>query len=359
METTPSVEPGEATEGVSFWRRYFWPNWERRKRMLVRQAWVLVIGAWIGLTFCYLLPQDFRSRSAVYVMIAWAAFLMRTLVFHVGLLLLVVAIVAAVRKKWRMLVAAAPLLLLTLGPEVWEYRPRSRPEATGKPIKAMSINLLMINKDTAPALSEIESEKPDLLLLQEYTAHWHEALSTALKKDMPHSVFFPREDSFGAAVYSKWPLEGPLDRYMSLGRGSVPQIRVVASVEGRRIAVYNVHLLPPRLFNYTKEHRQQFADLADRLREEKLPAVLAGDFNFTPRTPNAGVLRSIGMTDAHRQGGWGRGTTWPCNGALRFLPGIRLDQIWLRNGLVCTDCRVGARIGSDHLPVVAELRAED
>jgi endonuclease/exonuclease/phosphatase (EEP) superfamily protein YafD len=354
--TAPAPEGAEpAVETVSRWRRLLWPSWEDRKRMLRKQAWVFVIVAWVGVVFCYAMPQDFRARSPVYVAFAWMAFLMRAGILHAGLALGVVAAIAAARRSWKLLAATAPLLLVTLGPALWDYRPRSRPAASGRAFTVMSANLLMINRDTQPIIAEVGKVKPDILLLQEYTAHWHEALRKALAEDMPHCTFFPREDSFGAAVYSRWPLEGDLGRYVPLGGGTVPQIRVVANVDGRRIAVYNVHLLPPRLFRYTREHRRQFADLLEKIGAEKLPVVLGGDFNFTPRTPNAARLRALGMIDAHNQGGWGRGTTWPVNGALRWLPGIRLDHVWLRNGLVCTECRRGAHHGSDHLAVIARL----
>jgi endonuclease/exonuclease/phosphatase (EEP) superfamily protein YafD len=353
-ESQQEDSPTEAT--APLWRRLLWPAWEDRKRMLYRQAWVMVTLAWIGVIFCYAMPQDFRATSSAYVAIAWFAFLIRAGIFHLGLPLAVVAVTAGARRSWKLLAVSAPLLLITVAPELWEYRPRSRPEARAPAFTVMSANLLMINRNTAPIIEQIRAQKPDVLLLQEYTAHWHTALQEAFAKDLPHSICFPREDSFGAAVYSRRPLENKAGGYLRLGHGDVPQIRVVTGLGGRRVALYNVHLLPPRRFDYTKRHRWQFADLLEKLEAEKLPVILGGDFNFTPRTPNAARLRSLGMIDAHCQGGWGRGATWPVNGALRWLPGVRLDQVWLGNGLVCTECRRGTHHGSDHLAVLAKIR---
>jgi len=132
-------------------------------------------------------------------------------------------------------------------------------------------------------------------------------------------------------------------------------MRAVIELAGRRVAVYNIHLLPPWGLEYTTENRLQFADLLDKLAGERLPVILAGDFNFTETSPNAASLRGIGLRDAHDLGGWGRGTTWPVNSFFRWIPSLRLDHIYLSDELTCSRCRTGVGTGSDHRPVVAEI----
>ena len=126
-------------------------------------------------------------------------------------------------------------------------------------------------------------------------------------------------------------------------------------IETRQVAVYNIHLLPPRRFDWTREHRAQFADLLDRLRQEPLPLILGGDFNSAPATPNVAALRGLGLIDSHRQAGRGRGATWPVRSFFRWLPGLRLDYIWLGRGMICTECRRGVGEGSDHRPIIARI----
>ena len=67
---------------------------------------------------------------------------------------------------------------------------------------------------------------------------------------------------------------------------------------GRDVALYNLHLLPPRRLDYTAEGRLQFADLLDRLTAERLPVIVAGDFNLTETTPQHADLRRVGLADA-------------------------------------------------------------
>ena len=76
--------------------------------------------------------------------------------------------------------------------------------APGAPtLRVMSVNLLMINERYDEVIARIRAERPDVLLLQEYTGWWHRSMHPALSADYPHCRFETRDDSFGAAVYSR------------------------------------------------------------------------------------------------------------------------------------------------------------
>jgi endonuclease/exonuclease/phosphatase (EEP) superfamily protein YafD len=165
-----------------------------------------------------------------------------------------------------------------------------------------------------------------------------------------------REDSFGIALFSRRPFAGEVDSHFPLGHGQVEQMRAEIDVGGRRFALYNVHLLPPRTPLYTSEHRLQFADLLDTLQAETLPYVVCGDFNFPETTSQHAALKRAGVREAHELAGWGRGATWPINGVFRYLvPGIRIDHVYLSPHLTATRCETGVGRGSDHRPVVVDV----
>lgn len=331
------------------------PSWEHRKRLMRIEAWVLVVGAYALVTFAYAWPPDFRNQAPAYVAMAWSAALVCTFVFHGGLLLAVVALAAAYARSWRLFAATIPLLLVTLGPSLLSYWPRTADEVYGETPTVMSVNLLMANRTTAPIIKEIEAVRPDVLLLQEYTLHWHEALQAKIGADYPHICYITRDDSFGAAIYSRRPFVDALQRYVSLGQATEPQMRAVIEIDDRKVAVYNIHLMPPKGMEYTIENRSQFADLLDVLAAEPLPTIMGGDFNFTENSPNASALRRQGFADAYSVGGLGRGGTWPVNSFFRWIPGIRLDHVYLSGGLTCVESRTGTGEGSDHRPVIARI----
>lgn len=331
------------------------PARKRRKHRSAWPVWLIVITCYLAVVFAFACPQDFRNSSPTYVWTAWTAFMIRTFLFHLGLLWSAIAVAALAWRRWRPLIAALPLVTFCVGPALWSYLPTSKPAVAGQTVTVMSVNLLGRNQNTGPMVAEVLATSPDVLLSQEYRPHWHRAFQQALGDQYPHTSHVQRTDNFGLTIYSRLPFVEPVDMAVPLGTAGTPQARAVLRIAGRDVALYNVHLMPPKGCARTTEQRQEFADLLDRLRREELPVVLCGDFNFTNASAFADELRRLGLVDVHQISGWGRGSTWPMRGALRRLPGIRLDHIFLSRELTSPHSRTGTGQGSDHRPVIAEI----
>ena len=71
MSGDPSEQGSETTQrsGSFLWRA----SWEHRKRLLRIEAWVLVVGAYVLVTFAYAWPADFRGQVATAVRTAQGA----------------------------------------------------------------------------------------------------------------------------------------------------------------------------------------------------------------------------------------------------------------------------------------------
>lgn len=336
-------------------RRILLPDRQQRKSMLRRDAWTLIIAAYVLLVLAYVWPQDFRSDSWAYNLVCYGLFMVRTFVWHIGLVVLLIGLLATWRKAWRLAAATIPLIGITLGPEIVHFLPKRPAAVQGEPITVMSVNLLYCNLRTGPILDEIHAADPDVLLLQEYTPDWHRAMQEAIGERYPHVAYVTRDNPFGAAIYSQRPFIGQVETRLSLGNVGTPQMRAVVEVEGHQVAVYNIHLQPPYGLMRTTLTRHQLADLCDLLAMEPLPAIVSGDLNFTGRSPNAALLREVGLVDSHELAGWGRGSTWPVNSFFRCVPGIRLDHIYVSETLACTRSWTGTGLGSDHRPVMATV----
>ncbi len=79
------------------------------------------------------------------------------------------------------------------------------------------------------------------------------------------------------------------------------------------------------------------------------PALIVGDFNLPVDSSIYGQVWN-NYHDAFSQAGWGWGYTKWTN-----WYGIRIDHILYEKAWACTKCWVGPNIGSDHLPLVADL----
>lgn len=348
-----AVQPG--TGPRSLLRRVLWPHWKERKRLLAPRAWFIVAASYLAIIFAYALPQDFRTTGTVYVALTWFVLMIRTFLFQLGLLLALIVVVAGLLRQWRLLLATLPVLTFSLGPDVWSYVPGRCPVVAGETIRVLTANLLYTNRDTAPLVAEVAGADADVVVLQEYTPAWQAAMRPALGTKYHYAQELTRQDAFGWAIYAKRPFDGPVNCNLTLGRESTPQLRAVLRIDGRPVAFYCVHLLPPRTLVWTAGQREEFATLLDRLREERLPIVLCGDFNFTNRSPFAAALARLGLRDVHEVSGWGRGTTWSVFGFYRALPGVRLDHIYISRELTSTACSTGVGQGSDHRPVTGTI----
>lgn len=110
-------QAGKTTGDDESWlRRWLWPSWSQRKRMLRAEAWAFLVVCHAVIGFAYLWPSDFRNISSWHVAGAWAAFMVRTFLFHLGLVLVVIAAVAAWARSWCLCGASLPVALVTVGP---------------------------------------------------------------------------------------------------------------------------------------------------------------------------------------------------------------------------------------------------
>lgn len=331
-----------------------WKSWRSRV------AWLLVCTAYVGLGYAFFLP-DLGDDGRIGNVLMWLAFVGRTFAFHAGIGLLLIAVWMAAFRLWRPLMAMVPLVAVSLGPTAISYVPELEyRELNGTTV--MSVNLLVGSRSPTRAVQEIERLDPDMVLVQEYSTRAHEVMEPALREKYPHIVHAIRDDAFGQAVYSKLAFVEPPKTYPppSLGEGwrkggiinlSDPQIRVVVMIGGREVVVQNVHTIPPVSPSHLAEQRRLLRWLVEFAASESRPVIMGGDFNATDES--LGMLHAAGLWNSHGAAG-GRDVTWHDSGWASYLPGVRIDHIWVK-GMDTEWWDRAASIGSDHRPIVAKV----
>ncbi len=329
-------------------------------RFLNQGQWTILLVLYAAIIFAGLFSVDYRDTSPNHSLAAWLAIVIRVYAFHIGLVCAVVAALALVTLRLGRLFCTLPLMLFCLWEELGDYRNKPVPPAAGETITVMTYCLYPANPpDAAAVLSEVQQANPDVLLLQRFTNEWSGALHETLVRTMPYYQPIVRDDGLGTAIYSRRAFDYPDDDRagaIALANKQVRQARAVIHIDGKPVAIYCLRLLPLLRSDWATANRVQFADLLEYLQKEKLPAIVAGDFNFTRRTKQGRHLRDeLGYMDAYQWVGQGRGGTWPANHKATWLPLMQLDHVYLSQGLVCTECRTGQAAGSDHLPVIARI----
>jgi endonuclease/exonuclease/phosphatase (EEP) superfamily protein YafD len=160
----------------------------------------------------------------------------------------------------------------------------------------------------------------------------------------------------GKAILSTYQISDPEQLFLYPER---PDLRAALTMQDRRVTVFVAHPLPQRIHrngvHFKKATFEQLARLGD-LASNSGAAVMMGDFNMTERNQQYAALVAKGLTDAFRAAGKGSGFTLPARWArVPLRPFVRVDYIWHSSHFHTLAAWLGTNVGSDHIPVLAQL----
>ncbi|MDP2316245.1 MAG: endonuclease/exonuclease/phosphatase family protein [Pseudomonadota bacterium] len=264
-----------------------------------------------------------------------------------------VGLTAWVWQRRRLAIVATPVMLWHLS-LLAPWLPRTPPPACGPALSVLSANLLMVHPAPAALAEEVFAADVDVVLLQELSPLWEAVLDDrGLFLGWPEGWRVVREDSFGSAILSRLPL----DSAEELDVTGLPQTHATITWDGRTIALFNVHTLPPRTSEYAALHREGLDVVAAWVHAHAAAGeafVLGGDLNAAPYSRFFRDIAGV-ADDAWDLAGHGFGFTWP-NGIFP-LPPTRLDHVIVSRDLTVTNVTVGIGDGSDHRPLRVEVAA--
>jgi len=263
------------------------------------------------------------------------------------------------RRRMLAPLAAAPLLVF--GPIMGFCLPWARLATPGRSaIRVLTCNVKGHCNDN-PALDElIRDTAPDIVTLQ--------GCSHPVRVKWPEGWHAIQQGEL--LIASRYPLR----EVQSVQKGNrVPILSCVVATPEREIAFSTLHPLSPhRGIDRVLDHRtilrpsqsgQLAEEIEDRWRDAEQATrcladggeskIIAGDLNLPPESA---IYRRFwaGYRNAFSEAGLGFGyTEWPRMRKVRF--GIRIDHILSSSDWRPRRCWVGPDVGSDHLPLIADL----
>lgn len=225
-----------------------------------------------------------------------------------------------------------------------------RGDAPQSAITVYTANVLFDTGRAPDIASSILADEADVILLQEVRRGFLDGLEADPRLSIyPHRAGGP--ETSGTVIWSRWPLQD-----ITVERFVVSQ-RLSATVESPQgnFEISTIHTLAPSAPDNVGAWQAQFRQLEQL--DTSRPSVLAGDFNATEDHRPFRDLLGQGWTDAHEPKGCGFDATWPTGPNWRLpLPVYRLDHVLVTDDFEVLDLRLADPGGSDHIPVVAELR---
>ena len=222
----------------------------------------------------------------------------------------------------------------------------------GVPLRLVSANVLAQNRTPEKVIEFVRAADADLVLLVDARGRdWREVLGQ-LRDLYPHHAQQAWRTRARVILFSRWPIV--FEQVRQAPRSRRPYLVARLAVEGRTLDVVGVHPSSPSPSQPggTRRRNHELDHIAEVVKDTDAAVIVAGDFNTTPWSPHFGdLLADAGLRNAAE--GKGYIPTWPT----WFWPArIPIDHVLLKGPIAVTAVRRGPAVGSDHFPIIADLR---
>jgi len=224
----------------------------------------------------------------------------------------------------------------------------------GTALRVVSLNVFAYNPTPEKVLEFVRAANADLVVLVDARLDPWQPVLSALRTLYPHQA--PRDPGpRRVMLFSRHPIVA--EQVVRPPGGLRPYLVAEVALGDETVVVAGVHPFAPSPTGPDGTHRRnrQLDHIAATLGQAQRPVIVAGDFNTTPWSPSfQDLLATAGLRNAAE----GRGyiATWPTF----FWPlQIPIDHVLLKGPLTVTSVRRGPDVGSDHYPIIADLRLSD
>ncbi len=242
-------------------------------------------------------------------------------------------------------------------------------QKTSTPIQIASVNVSDSNKEFSHIEDWVQQKSPDLLLLMEVDLDVLKDESNldnqfSYRKTVSRAEQFGRTGrtdeyeyagQFGMVLYSNQPVDDT--RIIRPPDTTVSVLYADIVCGGEQVHVTCVHTPSPTGSHLARARNQVLTGVAERVASQSGPRIVVGDLNTTSYSPYFwAFLNRTGLRDTRK--GWGVQPTWPVFSGTGLLR-ICLDHCLISDRFTVEYRGVGPDIGSDHLPILTELRLKD
>ena len=216
----------------------------------------------------------------------------------------------------------------------------------GTHVRVVFSNVLASNTRYDDVVALIRDTQPDIVALVETRAPWFEKVAPALEGYQ--RIEHDRPDNFGLGLYAKGTVNGRIEHF----GGEVPTIVAAVEVRGVKMTFIVTHPWPPTEPEFAIAQMKHLSELAQYVRTLHAPLVIAGDLNATPWSRQyRKLVGTTGLCDS--RAGFGYQGSYPAGSLLERIP---IDHVLISCDVGVHERRIGPDVGSDHLPVIVDLR---
>lgn len=279
-------------------------------------------------------------------------------------LLLVLVILTVIFRRWLLAAVCVVLLVLNVLPMLPTLNSNVvKPTAQAPQVKALLMNVAhkYNQNEYQPSVQLVETEKPQIVLLQEVDSGWLTEFYDMVREDYDMVTDMPRGDHYGIAMLVRTVGENKIqvekakselaDKSKQLLH--IPQVEAVVRAAGSEqdVYFYGIRTRPPMNKQRCDATKFILDKAAQRLANQPadMPKVVLGDVNHTPWSSFIqNFIEETGLTV--NSGAYGLQPSYPASWP-RFMR-LPIDMIFFNEYINLYECRLGPDIGSTHLPLI-------
>lgn len=243
------------------------------------------------------------------------------------------------------------LLIVLIGAFVWpwwhDYQRNnvSDQQISGRTLKVITYNWLQDPHDRGPAYDWIRQQSPDILAIEEFHADTPDVAGRL------YSVFPYRSKPAGDTILlSKYPIVG---EWNPTG-GDREQLHAKLNIDGHPLRIAIIHPQTLRDADELADRNAYFTRANFYLKPDTDSKLLLGDFNATRWEPALqALMHSLNLHEEPRL--VPLATRMGVRSKLSFV-GAPIDHIMTNGHNQLSNCHTGPSLGSDHLPLICDLR---
>lgn len=283
--------------------------------------------------------------------------------FHIYFLLAgaALALVAVGLRLW-WTAGLSALIVAASFSVVWPHMhlpPADLQPQPGPVVRLLWANLHNAKGDPVALQRLVEAEKPDIAVFTELDPIYDAALRD-VRGLLPFQSPLPRGNAFGVMLLAKKPPES-LNFDLTLGRDAPLMVSRLCPTQAGCLTLLALHAWRPGLDRTAARDRQlaQAAAVARQHLDKRERVVLIGDLNLTPFSPVfQRLLAQSGLWDTAILPAENPRTspfisTWQLANTGLGLP---IDHALVSAGIGIVSRRIGPDIGSDHRPLILDLK---
>lgn len=221
----------------------------------------------------------------------------------------------------------------------------------GTPLRIISANVLGTNATPDQVLAFLRGAEADVVVLVEVGTERWDGVLAELAILYPYRAPDQERRRDTVRLLSRYPVLNA--QLVEPEGGRRPYLEAEIDVGSTPVVVIGVHPPSPSPSDATDSRRRnrQLDHIAAVVEDHDRPLIVAGDFNTSPWSPHFhDFIAATGLRNAAEGHGWI--ATWPAG----FWPAqVPIDHVLVRGPLV-SHIRRGPFIGSDHYPLIADLR---